>query len=146
MDLYKKMNAYLADLTIFYKKVHNLHWNVQGRSFFALHAKYDEMYNELQGKIDEVAERLLSLGHTPVSSYKEALALATIKERESKPVGCVESVEIFLKDLEAIIKDTYELIELCDDNDDPGSEDTFTAYVKDYEKHRWMFKSYLADK
>ena len=143
MDLYNKMNVYLANLTIFYKKVHNLHWNVKGRNFFGLHQQYDELYNEFQDKIDEVAERLLSLGKTPVSSYNEVLAMGTIKERESKPVASLESVEIFLKDLEALTKETYELIELCAENNDPGSEDLFTGYVKDYEKHRWMFESFV---
>ena len=143
MTLYNKMNVYLANLTIFYKKVHNLHWNVKGHNFFGLHQKYDDLYNEFQDKIDEVAERLLSLGQTPVSNYKEVLALGTIKERESKPVAGLESVEIFLKDLEALIKETYELIELCAEKDDPGSEDLFTGYLKDYEKHRWMFESII---
>ncbi len=145
MDFFKKVNIYLANLTVMYKKVHNLHWNVQGRIFFGLHLKYDELYREFQDKIDEVAERLLSLGHTPVSSYREVLAIATIQERESKPVECEESVRIFLEDLEDLIEDSYDLTELCDDQDDPAGADLFTGYIADFEKHRWMFRALLGE-
>lgn len=144
MELFTKVNVYLANLTILYKKVQNLHWNIKGKEFFGLHQKYDDIYNELQDKVDEVAERILAKGHTPVSNYREVLEIATIKERESSDVACEEAVKIFLKDLEAIIKDSYELADLCSDEGDCVSEDLFIGYIKDFEKHRWMFQSVLS--
>ena len=78
--LYEKMNLYLANQEVAYIKLHNLHWYVKGRSFFTLHAKLEELYDQTAEIIDAVAERLLAVGQAPVANMKEALALATIKE------------------------------------------------------------------
>ena len=144
MDLYKQMNVFLANQTVLYKKVQNLHWNLKGKAFFALHQKYDDLYNQLQDIIDEVAERLLAVGVTPVSSYKEVLKLANIEERESKPVECEESVKILLKDLGKVIKDCKQLAELAGNEADAGSEDIFVQYTKDFEKLQWMLNSCMS--
>jgi len=76
--LYEKMNLYLANQEVAYIKLHNLHWYVKGRSFFTLHAKLEELYDQTAEIIDAVAERLLAVGQAPVANMKEALALATI--------------------------------------------------------------------
>uniref|UniRef100_UPI000B2A3799 Dps family protein n=1 Tax=Clostridium sp. NkU-1 TaxID=1095009 RepID=UPI000B2A3799 len=70
-NLFEKLNEYLANQQVMYIKLHNLHWYVKGRSFFTLHAKLEELYDQTAQIMDEVAERLLALGGSPVASLKK---------------------------------------------------------------------------
>ena len=112
--LYEKMNLYLANQEVAYIKLHNLHWYVKGRSFFTLHAKLEELYDQTAGIIDAVAERLLAVGESPVANMKEALALATIKELADKPISSEDTVKGLIADVEYWIKDSKEIVELAE--------------------------------
>src|SRR4051812_37510110 len=75
-----KMNELLANFQLFYINTRGYHWNIAGSKFFELHAKFEELYTDALVKIDEVAERILTLGNTPVHSYSAYLTTSTIKE------------------------------------------------------------------
>ena len=90
--LHDKLNVYLANQQIMYIKLHNLHWYVKGRGFFTLHAKLEELYNQTAEIMDQVAERLLALGGSPVASAKNALSLASVKELEDAPISSDDTV------------------------------------------------------
>lgn len=137
------MNRFLANQTVLYMKLHNLHWYIKGSSFFTLHAEYEKLYDQTTEILDEVAERLLMLGHAPMASLKEALELATIEERAALPVNGNESVEIALKDLELLESETREIIRLAGEEGDEGTADQFTGYARDYQKLIWMLRAYL---
>ena len=83
----KGLAQLLADFQIYYTNLRNLHWNVKGHGFFILHAKYEELYNDAAGKVDEIAERLLQLGSIPESKFSEYLKIATIKELNEVECG-----------------------------------------------------------
>ena len=139
--LYEKMNLYLANQEVAYIKLHNLHWYVKGRSFFTLHAKLEELYDQTAEIIDAVAERLLAVGQAPVANMKEALALATIKELADKPISSEETVQGLIADVEYWIRDTKEIVELADAAGDGVTAD---HYLGEYQKLLWMLKSYIA--
>ena len=84
MELENKLNEFLADLNVFYRKLQNYHWNVQGKDFFQVHAKLEELYNEINEQIDEIAEHILILGGQPLGTVKDYLDISTIKEAENK--------------------------------------------------------------
>ena len=138
-----KMNVYLANQEVMYIKLHNLHWYVKGKSFFALHAKFEELYDQAAEILDEVAERLLSLGESPIASFKKALSATAVKELDDVPVSSVDAVKILLKDVEYWIKDTKEIADLADDEGDKVTSDMFNGYLKEYQKLDWMLKSYV---
>lgn len=138
-----KMNVYLANQEVMYIKLHNLHWYVKGKSFFTLHAKFEELYDQTAGILDEVAERILSLGESPIASFKKALSATAVKELDDVPVSSVDAVKILLKDVEYWIKDTKEIADLADDEGDKVTSDMFNGYLKEYQKLDWMLKSYV---
>lgn len=140
-----RLNVFLADQTVLFTKLHNLHWYVKGKGFFTLHAEYEKLYDQASEVLDEVAERLLMLGESPVASLKEVLKLATIKEREASAVGSRESVQILLEDVEKLIGDTKEIVGLAADGGDEGTADQFTGYLRAYQKLAWMLRVYLKD-
>ena len=80
----EKLNLYLVNLNVLYRKVQNYHWNVAGKGFFTIHSKLEEFYDDLNGQIDDVAERILSIGGRPYGTLKDYLELTTIKEAENK--------------------------------------------------------------
>lgn len=142
--LYEKMNEYLANQQVSYIKLHNLHWYVKGRSFFTLHAKLEGLYNQTSEIIDEVAERLLALGQSPVANLKKALSVAAIKEREDVPISSEETIQSLLSDVEYWIRDTREIAQLADEAGDGVTADQFNGYLGEYQKLLWMLQSYLA--
>ena len=66
-----ELNILLANFQVYYQNLRGLHWNIKGKSFFDLHLKFEELYNDLVLKIDEIAERILTLGHTPNHNYSD---------------------------------------------------------------------------
>ncbi len=143
-NLIKEMNVYLANLNLLYVKLHNYHWNIEGRGFFQLHATYEELYNHVTETLDEVAERILIMGERPAASMKEYLALTTLKERESSPIAVEASVREVKEDFEVMYQDTLKLITLSEEAGDPITADMFTGYASEFHKKLWMMRAYLA--
>lgn len=142
--LYEKMNVYLANQQISYIKLHNLHWYVKGKGFFVLHGKLEELYDQTATIMDDVAERLLALGQSPVASMSKALSMATVKELEDAPISSRETIQGLLVDVEYWIRDTAEIAALADEAADGATADQFNGYLAEYQKLRWMLQSYLA--
>lgn len=143
-NLFEKLNEYLANQQVMYIKLHNLHWYVKGRSFFTLHAKLEELYDQTAQVMDDVAERLLALGGSPVASLKEALALSSVKELEDVPISSDETIKSLISDVEYWIRDTKEIVKLAEDDDDGATADQFNGYLAEYQKLLWMLKSYIS--
>lgn len=81
-NLINNLNIYLSDLNVFYRKLQNYHWNIKGKSFFVVHAKLEEYYNEINEQIDEVAEHILAIGGIP--SYFKRLFKYNKNNRSKK--------------------------------------------------------------
>ena len=96
-QLHPLMNQQLTNWTVLYTKLHNYHWYVKGPNFFTLHVKFEELYTETATYIDEIAERLLSIGGQPIATLKETLEVATIQEAtgDEKAEEMVEIIEQF---------------------------------------------------
>ena len=143
-DLLNKLNEYLANQQVMYIKLHNLHWYVKGRSFFTLHAKLEELYGQTAQIMDDVAERLLALGGSPVASLKEALTISSVKELEDVPISSDDTIKSLISDVEYWIRDTREIVKLSEENDDGATADQFNGYLAEYQKLLWMLKAYIS--
>src|SRR5688572_32836851 len=97
-----KLNELLANYSIFYQNTRGYHWNIRGEKFFELHLKFEELYNDLFLKIDEVAERILTLGYVPEHSYSIYKKEAAIKESNKVSDGR-EAVKDILTSFKIII-------------------------------------------
>ena len=67
------------------------HWNITGEKFFELHAKFEELYNDLLTKVDEVAERILTLGYTPLHTFTDYISIAAIQIQKQRSLLYVRS-------------------------------------------------------
>ena len=139
-----KLNQLLANYQIFYINTRGFHWNIKGDKFFELHAKFEELYNDLFLKIDEIAERILTLGHTPLHSYQDYLNHAAIKAAKDLSDGnaCVKSI---LDSFATILPIQRELLDLSGETGDEGTNALMSDYIREQEKLVWMYSSFLSD-
>jgi starvation-inducible DNA-binding protein len=137
-----KLNELLANYQIYYMNMRGFHWNIKGDKFFELHVKFEEMYNDLFLKIDEIAERVLTLGHTPLHSFSDYQKMAELKELKDVTEGkkCVEGV---LSGFQVLLKLQREILDLSDDAGDEGTNAMMSDYISEQEKLVWMYNAYL---
>ena len=140
MELENKLNEFLADLNVFYRKLQNYHWNVQGKDFFQVHAKLEELYNEINEQIDEIAEHILILGGQPLRTVKDYLDISTIKEAENKKIKSAEIYNNLLSDFEELNKKAIEIKEEAEIEKDYATSSLIDEYILDYGKIIWMLK------
>ena len=141
-QLADKLNTLLANYQIFYMNVRGYHWNVKGQQFFELHTKFEELYTDLLTKVDEVAERILTLGHQPVHAYSDYVRMSSIEEDKNVQDGeaCVRGI---LKGYQVLIERQREILSLASDADDEGTASMAGDYIREQEKTVWMLNAYL---
>ena len=141
-NLAGKLNALLANYSIFYQNTRGYHWNIKGEKFFELHLKFEELYNDLFTKIDEVAERILTLGHTPNHSFSDYRSISTITESGKVTEGR-EAVKQVLEAFQTLLLMQRELLDLSADANDEGTNALMSDYIREQEKLVWMYSAYL---
>lgn len=144
MNLEQSLNEFLADLNIFYRKLQNYHWNAQGKDFFRTHEKLEELYNEVNESIDEIAEHILILGGQPLGTLKDYLAVSTIQEAENKKVKSDEIYSNLIKDFETLLKKSTEIKEESEKENDYATSALIDNYILSYGKHLWMLRHWSA--
>lgn len=138
----EKLNVLLANYSVFYQNTRGSHWNIKGEQFFTLHPKFEELYNNLVLKIDEIAERILTLGATPAHNYSDYLNVSTIKESKEVTDGN-KSVEIILNSFKVVIELQRELLDMSEKAGDEGTNSQMSDYITEQEKEVWMYSSFL---
>jgi starvation-inducible DNA-binding protein len=141
-ELAEKLNELLANYSIFYQNVRGCHWNIQGEKFFELHVKFEELYTDLQLKIDEIAERILTLGYAPEHNYSVYKKTSTIKESEEVSDG-TKAVREILNSFQIIIGLERKLLELSEGANDEGTNALMSDYIRAHEKLIWMYSAFL---
>jgi len=141
-NLGEKLNELLANYSIFYQNTRGFHWNIKGDSFFLLHQKFEELYNDLITKIDEVAERILTLGFTPEHQYSAYVKASDITESPKISDG-KEAVEHILQALKITLEIQRKILELSDEIGDEGTNALMSDYISEQEKLVWMYSAYL---
>ncbi|MEC2071975.1 Dps family protein [Alkalihalophilus marmarensis] len=136
------LNKQIANWSVLFVKLHNYHWYVKGPQFFTLHTKFEELYNEAQTYIDELAERLLALKGHPVATMKDYLETSSIEE--AKPgQSAEEMVSELSDDFTKLIDELKEGMEAADSLGDETTADMLLSIHQSLEKHNWMLRSFL---
>ena len=138
----EKLNVLLANYSIFYQNTRGAHWNIKGNDFFTLHLKFEELYDGLILKIDEIAERILTLGYHPHHNFSDYQKLSTIQESKEVSDGnkCILNI---LESFKIIIDIQRDLLEITDKARDEGTNAQMSGYITEQEKLVWMYNAYL---
>ncbi|MDX1761284.1 MAG: DNA starvation/stationary phase protection protein [Christiangramia sp.] len=137
----EELNVLLADYHIYYQKLRNFHWNIIGKNFFDLHEKFEELYDDAKLKVDEIAERILTLRYQPTSNLSEYLKDSNLKESGSD-IADKKMIEILLEDHGSILKQMRKVVDAAGKADDEGTIDLIGAYIRELEKTSWMLDAW----
>jgi starvation-inducible DNA-binding protein len=140
------LNDYLANYHIHYQKLRGCHWNIKGQNFFTLHVKFEELYTNAQLTIDEIAERVLTLGKPPHSRFADYIKESTIKEIDTIGMNDMAMVDEVLADMAKLIEIERDLLEASDAAGDDGTNDMVNRFMQFKEKTNWMLRSFAGKK
>ena len=140
--LIESVNKQVANWKVLDMKLHHFHWYVKGPQFFVLHEKFEELYNEAETNVDELAERILAIGGKPVSTLKECLQLSSIEEAVGNEKAD-EMIQSLVKDFSMLTGELKEGIALAEKNDDEVTADMLLSILQSLEKHIWMLQATL---
>ncbi|HPJ55577.1 MAG TPA: Dps family protein [Bacteroidales bacterium] len=137
-----ELHKLLADIQVFYTNLRGFHWNVKGKQFFMLHEKFEEIYDDMNEKADEVAERILMLGHVPANNYSDYLKMSEIKEVSGVSDG-KEIVKRILDSFTSLMTRERKVLYLAGKAEDEVTVAIMSDYLKEQEKTVWMLVAYL---
>lgn len=141
-SLITDLNSLLANFQIYYQNLRGLHWNIRGRKFFELHLKFEELYNDSQIKIDLIAERVLTLGGTPLHTFSDYI------EKNQLQIGKdinndEEAVTLVVDSLAKLLQIERKILEASGDINDEGTNSMMSDFITEQEKTIWMMKAWL---
>lgn len=142
--LINSLNHLLADSIVLTQKFHHFHWRVQGRGFYQLHGKFEELYDHFGDFSDQVAERILMVGGEPLASLAQALELSRVKEMAEVP-SALEMVALVLSELRDFRDQIASAVELAEAAGDRGSVNLLDPVADELEKEIWMLGAFLAE-
>lgn len=136
------LNVLLANFQVYYQNLRGIHWNIKGRGFFELHAKFEELYNDTQVKVDEIAERVLTLGGEPLHTFQDYIANAKV------PVGKhishdEKAVELIVASISELLQLERVLLEKAAEANDEGTNAMMSDLISEQEKTLWMMNAWL---
>ena len=142
VKLSKKLNDLLANYQLFYQNLRGFHWNIKGQKFFELHLKFEELYNDAVIKVDEIAERVLTLGGIPLHTFEDYLAVSEIKSINSDNIN-EAAVEDVISNFAILISKERAILNLASTAEDEGTSSLMSDYITETEKTIWMLTSYM---
>ncbi|MEQ9262271.1 MAG: Dps family protein [Owenweeksia sp.] len=137
-----RLNDLLANYQLFYINTRGFHWNITGDKFFELHIKFEELYTNSQEKIDEIAERVLTLGFTPSHTFTAYLQESTIKEAVNVSDG-KEAVQNVVDGFRVLLEIERDILDISGDANDEGTNALMSDYIREQEKLVWMYSAFL---
>ena len=133
----------LADYQVFYTNLRGFHWNIKGHGFFVLHGKFEDLYNDVANKVDEVAERVLMLGGQPDNRFSEYLKVAKLPEIAN--VSCADqALKTVLDTYGYLIGEERSLLAVASEAGDESTVAMMSDYIKEQEKMVWMLVAYYS--
>jgi starvation-inducible DNA-binding protein len=140
-NLIEAINQLQADYQVYYQKLRAFHWNVRGPMFFSLHVKFEELYTAFAVKVDDLAERALTLDGKPLPTLSAVLEKARLKEATSMP-DAVGMVRALTDDLVQLNAWTRQVAAQAESAEDVGTVNLLEGFADAQEKDVWMLRSF----
>lgn len=137
------LNQQLADTFDLYSQTKQAHWNVKGAQFFQLHELFDKLAAETLVYVDDIAERVTTLGGTALGTARMSSAASRLPEYSTKVVGSQESVEALVERYAVLAASTRAAIDASDDLNDADTADLFTGISRGLDKSLWFLEAHL---
>lgn len=144
LEISKDLNALLANFQTYYQNLRGIHWNIKGKRFFELHPKFEELYDDANLKVDEIAERILTLGGVPQHTFKDYI------DNSRVPVGKnitkdEQAIRLIVDSLNELLIIERKILEASAEANDEGTNSMMSDFITEQEKTVWMMKAWLAE-
>lgn len=143
-ELVNQLNGLLSNFQIYYQNLRGLHWNIRGKRFFDLHLKFEELYNDSQLKIDLIAERVLTLGGTPLHTFSDYIANSKLKVGKDISKD-VEAIQLILESLSVLLQVERVILAKASEINDEGTNSMMSDFIAEQEKTNWMLKAWMEE-
>ncbi|WP_264549263.1 Dps family protein [Flavobacterium sp. N2820] len=143
-ELVNELNGLLSNFQIYYQNLRGLHWNIRGKRFFDLHLKFEELYNDSQIKIDLIAERVLTLGGTPLHTFADYIANSKLNVGKNISKD-VEAIHLILESLSVLLQVERVILAKAADINDEGTNSMMSDFIAEQEKTNWMLKAWMEE-
>ncbi len=139
-----QLNGLLANFQTYYQNLRGIHWNIRGKNFFDLHAKFEELYTDANLKVDEIAERILTLGGTPLHTFKAYMKSSRV------PVGQnvrkdEDAIRLIVESLKELLILERDILDASDQAGDEGTNAMMSDFITEQEKTVWMMKAWMEE-
>jgi starvation-inducible DNA-binding protein len=141
-ELVNELNGLLSNFQIYYQNLRGLHWNIRGKRFFDLHLKFEELYNDSQLKIDLIAERVLTLGGTPLHTFSDYITNSKLKVGKDISKD-VEAIQLILESLSVLLQVERVILAKASEINDEGTNSMMSDFIAEQEKTNWMLKAWM---
>ena len=138
------LNNLLANFQTYYQNLRGIHWNIKGKNFFDLHVKFEELYTDANMKVDLLAERILTLGETPLHTFEDYIQKAKV------PVGKnvskdSDAVHLIVSSLAELLTLERQILDKAGDASDEGTNSMMSDFITEQEKTIWMMNAWLGE-
>ena len=140
--LTNNLNKLLSNFQVYYQNLRGLHWNIKGKRFFDLHVKFEEYYNDSQLKIDLIAERVLTLGGTPLHTFTDYIENSQLKVGKNIS-NDVEAVSLVIDSLGILLSIERQILSDASEINDEGTNSMMSDFISEQEKTIWMLKAWM---
>lgn len=139
-----ELNVLLSNFQVYYQNLRGIHWNIRGKRFFDLHVKFEELYTDTQIKIDLIAERVLTVGGTPLHTFEDYI------ENNQLVVGKnisndEKAVHLIVASLSHLLKIEREILKKSGEINDEGTNSMMSDFISEQEKTIWMMQAWLEE-
>lgn len=138
----KELNTLLSNYQVYYQNLRGIHWNIRGRRFFDLHVKFEELYNDSQLKIDLIAERVLTLGGTPLHTFEDYIKNNGLAVGKNVSID-VDAINLIVNSLSHLLKLERKVLDASAEINDEGTNAMMSDFIAEQEKTIWMMQAWL---
>ena len=143
-ELVIELNGLLSNFQMYYQNLRGLHWNIRGKRFFDLHLKFEELYNDSQIKIDLIAERVLTLGGTPLHTFSDYIENSKLQIGKNIS-NDVEAIQLILESLSILLQIERVILNKAAEINDEGTNSMMSDFIAEQEKTNWMLKAWMEE-
>ncbi|MFV5692751.1 Dps family protein [Flavobacterium sp. LT1R49] len=139
-----ELNILLANFQVYYQNLRGIHWNIRGKRFFDLHVKFEELYNDSQLKIDMIAERVLTLGGTPLHTFEDYIKNNQLAVGKNISID-EKAIHLIVNSLSHLLKIEREILTKSSEINDEGTNSMMSDFIAEQEKTIWMMHAWLEE-
>ncbi|MFV5697907.1 Dps family protein [Flavobacterium sp. ZT3R17] len=139
-----ELNILLSNFQVYYQNLRGIHWNIRGKRFFDLHIKFEELYNDSQLKIDMIAERVLTLGGTPLHTFEDYIKNNQLTIGKNISID-EKAIHLIVNSLSYLLKIEREILIKSSEINDEGTNSMMSDFIAEQEKTIWMMQAWLEE-